>query len=97
MDVKTVNVSGKTRRNPYETKTGELYKDDDYKVAWVTLPKNVTFDFPDVTKPADDKEESLEKQEKKAQREQDVAKKIFVKSHGIMAGKRKGIPIFFGL
>ena len=90
MNVVTKNMSGLTWRNTLIRNFGELYKDDDYKVAFITMPKDYKFEFPDVTtKPEADK-----KQEKESASEVDEAKKQFRK---YTRGTKQGVPSFFGL
>ena len=93
MTVNTKIYGGLTWQNNYARLSkvpGKLYKDDDYKLAYVTLPKDFQFEFPDVT----EKPESDKKQEKQAETEVNQAKKQFKK---FSRGTRKGIPSFFGL
>ena len=93
MTVNTKIYGGLTWQNNYAKLSkvpGKLYKDDDYKLAYVTLPKDFQFEFPDVT----EKPESDKKQEKQAETEVNQAKKQFKK---FSRGTRKGIPSFFGL
>ena len=90
MDVVTKNVGGLTWRNTLIKQHGEFYKDDDYKVAFVIMPKDYKFEFPDVTS----KPEADKKQEKEGESEVKEAKKQFRKYAG---GTKKGVPAFFGL
>ena len=93
MNVTTKNYSGRTYDNLLMRKQGELYKDDDIKVAYVITPKDFTFEFPDVTaKPELDK-----KSEKAAEGEVEQAKAQFGKYMKDTKGAKKGIPTFFGL
>ena len=94
MEVVTKNLPGHTHKNVLDRRNlGELYKDDDVKVAYVTFPKDYKWEFPDVTT----KPETDQKSEKKAESEVVQAKKEFKKSAGLSKGTRKGIPTFFGL
>ena len=93
MNVHTKNFSGPTWQNLLRqqiSRKNELYKEDDYKVAYVLMPKDYKFEFPDVTK----KPEDQEKQEKNAEDEVDMAKKQFAK---YAKGTKRGIPSFFGI
>lgn len=55
VDVHTVNISGKTRRNPVG---GYVVKDDDYKLAFVTLPKGTNFEFPELYPESEEKQKT---------------------------------------
>ncbi|XP_067001531.2 large ribosomal subunit protein uL23m [Anabrus simplex] len=62
--VSTRIVMGTTRRDPGK---GYVVKDDDYKVAYVTLPRDVEFKFPDLfpeNKKVEDDKKSLEEAKK---------------------------------
>jgi len=89
MNVITKNFSGNTWENTLKRKFGALYKEDDQKIAFVTMPKDFQFEFPDVTKKSD----LDEKQQKKAESELESAKKEFIN----YARGAKGIPPFFGM
>ena len=93
MDVFTKNFSGSTWQNMLKsniTHKHELYKEDDYKVAYVLMPKDHKFEFPDVTT----KPESEKEKEDKTENEFEMAKKQYIK---YAAGTKRGIPSFFGL
>ena len=45
-NVETRNILGKIRRNRFDPE--EMVKEDDYKVAYVTLQPGHTFEFPDL-------------------------------------------------
>ena len=75
------------------SKIAALYKEVDYKVAFVTLPKDHAFEFPDVV--GTDK---LAESKEKARGEVKEAQRTFdkqVKTH--RQPGRKGLPSFFGL
>ena len=93
MDVKTKNISGPTWQNVLKRaidRKYELYKEDDFKVAYVIMPKDYKFEFPDVTT----KPESEQKQEKEAEGEVELAKKQYIK---YAKGAKRGVPSFFGI
>ena len=90
MNVVTKNVGGLTWKPNYSRKFGQLYKDDDFKVAFVTMPKDYKFEFPDVTK----KSASEQKQVDDAESEVEQTKKQFQQS---VRGTKRGVPSFFGL
>ena len=93
MDVKTKNISGPTWQNVLKRaidRKHELYKEDDFKVAYVIMPKDYKFEFPDVTT----KPESEQKQEKEAEGEVELAKKQYIK---YAKGVKRGVPSFFGI
>lgn len=89
-NVKTYNKMGKTRQNafgPY------LIKDDDQKIAFVTLPPGHKFEWPQL-KIGD----SENKQTEDAEGDVDNAKKQFGKDvHADDVKYRPGVPSFFGL
>ena len=93
MDVFTKNFSGPTWQNMLKsniTHKHELYKEDDYKVAYVLMPKDHKFEFPDVTT----KPESEKDKENKTEDEFEMAKKQYIK---YATGTKRGIPSFFGI
>ena len=93
MDVKTRNQSGPSWQNVLKRaidKKYELYKEDDFKVAYVIMPKDYKFEFPDVTA----RSASDVKQEKEAEGEVELAKKQYIK---YQKGAKRGVPSFFGL
>lgn len=89
-NVKTVNKLGKTRNNAY---AAYLVKDDDQKIAFVTLPPGHKFEWPELkisqseTKQKEDAEADVENS--KAQFSKDV--------QGDNIKYRPGVPTFFGL
>ena len=89
MNVKTWINSGKTHDHKYYQ---FLYKDDDYKMARVTLPKDAHFEFPDVVKMSE-----REKVEKKSSAEIRETKKKFLEATKKKEKGRDGLPSFFGL
>jgi len=90
VDVKTVNLIGKQYINRF---TQKLAKEDDYKVAFVTLPPGENFEFPDLKI----REKEDEKYED-SHEDVDKAKEEFKKSVKIDEEKfRPGVPTFFGL
>ena len=84
--------SGKTHQH----KRGFLYKDPDRKIAYVTIPKDHQFEWPELFSEAE-----KEKLQKKYDDEVESSKKVFEKATG--GGKkaikrgRQGLPSFFGL
>ncbi|KAK4306621.1 hypothetical protein Pmani_021572 [Petrolisthes manimaculis] len=68
---------------------GYLIKDDDYKIAYVTMPKTETFEFPDLY--PSEKEEKMEKEMEQIKLlQKDWSKKIQQHKH------RPGMPSWFG-
>ena len=93
MNVKTKNISGPTWQNMLArqiNKKMELYKEDDFKVAYVVMPKDYKFEFPNVT----EQPESEKKQAKDAETEVETTKRIYMKN---AKGAKRGIPSFFGI
>ena len=93
MNVKTKNISGPTWRNMLAqqiNKKIELYKEDDFKVAYVVMPKDYKFEFPNVT----EQPESDKKSAKDAETEVETTKRIYMKN---AKGAKRGIPSFFGI
>ena len=89
MDVALHIKSGKT----YEHKTfGFLYKDDDVKLAFVALPKDQIFEFPDIVK-VDEREKQMDQ----GKNDLKEAEKAFQKATKSNKWDRKGIPSFFGI
>jgi large subunit ribosomal protein L23 len=89
-NVRTVNKLGKTRRNDF---ADYLVKDDDQKIAFITLPPGHKFEWPDlkITESQDEKTEGAEE-------EIDNAKEQFAKDTRKEEEKyRPGVPSFFGL
>jgi len=89
MNVNTTMVSGRTHHRMVDN---ELYKDDDKKLAFVTLRSGETFEFPDVVK-----FDELEKDREKGEDDIDRAQQEFEKSTRVNQVGRKGLPTFFGL
>eukprot|EP00093_Oithona_nana_P006440 06440.XXX_292252_292851_1 [CDS] Oithona nana genome sequencing. len=92
--VYTRNVSGEVKKPGFldpVSKTTPLYKEDDIKYAYVTLPKDVTFKFPDILEKS-----SEEKDIKKGTKDIQEQKNKFKHEAGIATGRR-GVPSFFGL
>uniref|UniRef100_A0A131Z5S9 Large ribosomal subunit protein uL23m n=1 Tax=Rhipicephalus appendiculatus TaxID=34631 RepID=A0A131Z5S9_RHIAP len=87
-DVRTAVMQGKIRRAEGK---GYLVKDDDYRVAFVTLPKGEAFTFPDLfSKPANvEKEKAITKQMEEAEKLQKL--QIRKDPH------REGLPNWFGI
>jgi len=89
-DVKTINKMGKTYENRYAR---HLLKEEDYKVAFVTLPPGSEFEWPDLKI-----SENQDKDYDGSQEEQDTAETMFKKNTGSDQIKyRPGVPTFFGL
>merc|ERR1719471_1755881 len=86
MNVNTTIVSGRT----YHRQT--VLKDDDRKLAFVTLRSGESFEFPDVVK-----KEQLEEKEVKADDDVERTKREFEKNTKIKQVGRKGLPTFSGL
>jgi len=88
--VKTINCSGRTH---YHKKLQDIIKDDDFKLAFVTLARGQTFEYPDVVKL-----DQLDVKAKKAEDDVEETKKAFRKNLG-QGGQatRTGLPSFFGL
>lgn len=85
--VVTYNKMGKTKRS---TVGGYIVKDDDYKLAFVTLPKGETFEFPDLF--PEEKDAEIKKQQEQLQ--------VLKKEWNQLAKKnqhRKGVPTWLGL
>jgi len=92
MNVNTTIVSGRTYHRQTGKKDDEVLKDDDRKLAFVTLRSGETFEFPDVVK-----KEQLEEKEVKADDDVERTKREFEKNTKIKQVGRKGLPTFFGL
>jgi len=89
-NVKTVNKLGKTRKNDF---ADYLIKDDDQKIAFVTLPPGHKFEWPDLKIT-----EGQNKQKSSAEEDVDTAKEQFAKDINQADEKyRPGVPSFFGL
>ena len=105
-NVKTVNKMGKARKNVF---SGALVQDDDYKLAFVTLPpgwkflismfilkphfSGQSFEWPDLKIKS-----QLEDFEESTKSDIDDAKTQFSKEVGKDSVKyRPGVPTFFGL
>jgi len=89
-NVKTVNRMGPTRKNMFK---GYVMKDPDFKVAYVTLPADYKFEWPDL-KIATQLEKVTDQQDK----ELDGAKEQWNKAVNADSTKyRPGVPTFFGL
>jgi len=89
-NVKTVNKMGKTRQNAFAS---YLVKDEDQKIAFVTLPPGHKFEWPEL-KISD----SQDKQMDDSEGDIDNAKQQFAKDVNAEDVKfRPGVPTFFGL
>ena len=87
-----VSFTGQVQAHPLLSKDKDYYKDDDRKMAYVTLPKNYSFEIPEVTKSADTK-----KDDKDRMSEVDMMKAEYKKSTLKGTRGRDGLPNFFGL
>ncbi|TRY73737.1 hypothetical protein TCAL_02539 [Tigriopus californicus] len=87
MDVRTVNLTGKTHQH---RQLGFLHKDDDQKVAFVTLPKDTKFEFPDILAMGE-----RDQREQQTMDEFKDAQKAFKQGTESKPG-REGLPSFFG-
>lgn len=87
-DVRTAIVQGKIRKAEGKS---YLVKEDDFRVAFVTLPKGEAFTFPDLfSKTASsEKEKSMSKQVE----EVEEVKKLYLRKDP----HREGLPNWFGL
>jgi len=89
-NVKTINKLGKTRENAF---AGYLVKDDDQKIAFVTLPPGHKFEWPEL-KISDSQEKQLDDSEEDIKNAKDTyAKEV----HADETKYRPGVPSFFGL
>ena len=90
LNVKTVNQLGKTRQNAYGA---YIVKDDDQKFAFVTLPPDYKFEWPELKI-----EESENKQKEDSEGDIDNSKEQYAKDVQSDSVKyRPGVPSFFGL
>jgi len=90
LNVKTVNQLGKTRQNAYGA---YIVKDDDQKIAFVTLPPDYKFEWPELKIG-----ESENKQKEDSEGDIDNAKEQYAKDVQSDSVKyRPGVPSFFGL
>jgi len=88
--VKTVNKLGKTKQNAF---ADYIVKDEDFKVAFVTLPQGHKFEWPELKIGDSDK-----KLTEGSEEDVDNAKKQFAKDVKAEDVKfRPGVPSFFGL
>lgn len=87
-DVRTKIMQGKIRRAEGKS---YLVKDDDYRVAFVTLPKGEEFTFPDLFSKSAvmEKEESMQKQLDQSEE----LKKTYIREDP----HRHGLPLWFGI
>ncbi|XP_070384140.1 large ribosomal subunit protein uL23m isoform X2 [Dermacentor albipictus] len=87
-DVRTLIMQGKIRKAEGKQ---YLVKEDDFRVAFVTLPQGETFTYPDLfTKVASvEKEKALKKQAEEAEKMQ----KVYIRKDP----HREGLPNWFGL
>ncbi|ODM92132.1 putative 39S ribosomal protein L23, mitochondrial [Orchesella cincta] len=83
--VRTYIQEGRYRRVPQK---GYIVKDDDYKVAFVTLPKDTTFEFPNIF--PEEKAQEVENEEK----HMDILKENF-KKHQQRNRLRPDVPGWF--
>ena len=89
-NVKTFNKMGKTRQNHFGN---YIVKDDDYKVAFVTLPSDHKFEWPDLKIKSE-----LDATDEETKDDVDEAKRLYEKSVRADTNKyRPGVPTFFGL
>jgi len=97
LDVKTKNVTGKTEYSPHWRESRELFKDDDIKYAFVTVPMRSVenFKFPDLEEITKDTEDA--KDQKNSVKELDSMKQKFKQTTGTSGGRKPGIPTFFGI
>lgn len=72
------------------TMGGYVVKDDDYKVAYITLPKGETFEYPNIFPDTKDQEREKQKEDLKIL-EKEWKQKSRVNSN------RPGVPSWFGL
>ncbi|XP_068218503.1 large ribosomal subunit protein uL23m [Palaemon carinicauda] len=85
--VTTYNKMGKTKR---ATVGGYIIKDDDYKLAYVTLPKGEVFEFPDLF--PEEKDVEFEKQKEHLDTLKTEWNQVTKKNQN-----RKGVPTWLGL
>ncbi|XP_075531737.1 mitochondrial ribosomal protein L23 [Dermacentor variabilis] len=87
-DVRTLIMQGKIRKAEGKS---YLVKEDDFRVAFVTLPQGETFTYPDLfSKVASvEKEKALKKQAAEAEKMQ----KVYIRKDP----HREGLPNWFGL
>ncbi|XP_050024517.2 large ribosomal subunit protein uL23m [Dermacentor andersoni] len=87
-DVRTAIMQGKIRKAEGKS---YLVKEDDFRVAFVTLPQGETFTYPDLfSKVASvEKEKALKKQAEEAEKMQ----KVYIRKDP----HREGLPNWFGL
>ena len=89
-NVKTFNKMGKTRQNHFGN---YIVKDDDYKVAFVTVPSDYKFEWPDLKIKSE-----LDATDEETKDDVDEAKRLYEKSVRADTNKyRPGVPTFFGL
>jgi len=89
-NVRTHNRMGATRQNQFK---GNIIKDVDFKVAYVTLPDDYKFEWPDLKI-----SEQVKKMDTAQDKELDQAEEQFNKAVGSDSQKyRPGVPTFFGL
>lgn len=89
MDVHTRIQQGKTKR---EERSGYIIKQDDFKLAYVTFPKEVKFTFPDLFPEDAESKQSLKDDEKGL----DEAKKRY-KEFLDRNKKRPALPGWFSI
>ncbi|XP_075214160.1 mitochondrial ribosomal protein L23 [Lycorma delicatula] len=88
VEVKESIETGEFKRQPQH---GYVIKDDDFKRAYVTLPRGTVFEFPDIF--AKDK---VEQEKEEYEKRQEEIKKGF-KNYKDRNSKRPGLPGWFGL
>lgn len=89
LDVRTRITMGKTQRDQV---VGYVTKKDDTKIAFVTLPKDVNFEFPELF-PTDAEAKKQQRDDEKAlDSSKEVFKKFLDKSKS-----RKGLPGWFSI
>jgi large subunit ribosomal protein L23 len=88
MSVRTVARNGEYKRAP-----GKAYviKDDDFRMAYVQLPKEVAFEFPDLFPKQKDEEEDRGMLKSQKQMRQNESKQALEQA------KLKHVPTWFGL
>jgi large subunit ribosomal protein L23 len=89
VDVRSRIAIGKIRREPV---AGYVIKDDDYKLAYVTFPKEVKFTFPDVFPEENETKKNLKDDEKSLDQAKDRFKQFCDRN-----AKRRALPGWFSL
>lgn len=89
MDIRSRIAMGKTKR---DLSIGYITKDEDKKLAYVTLPKDVKFEFPDLF-PEDSDAKTRRREDEKAL---DASKEGF-KNYLERNKKRRGMPGWYSI